>query len=137
MLSRTILKHQKEYLMLPDQWLFCQYGSNHYFLTRVSLVRCVFLLEICVIIPSSLVFVVIVGKLVESCCVLFSIMSQAFLAEWSKAVRSGRILNWRGFKSLRMHSFIFLFCGGDHARCDHYNIQENHLEELSSKLIKR
>ena len=29
---------------------------------------------------------------------------KAFLAEWSKAVRSGRILNWRGAESLRMQN---------------------------------
>ena len=25
------------------------------------------------------------------------------MAEWSKAVRSGRILSWQGFESLRCH----------------------------------
>jgi hypothetical protein len=30
-------------------------------------------------------------------------MKSGVLAEWSKAVRSGRILSWRGFKSHRHH----------------------------------
>ena len=28
------------------------------------------------------------------------------MAEWSKAVRSGRILNWHGFESHRCHFFL-------------------------------
>lgn len=32
----------------------------------------------------------------------------AQVAEWSKAVRSGRILNWRGFESLLVHADLLL-----------------------------
>jgi hypothetical protein len=39
---------------------------------------------------------------------IVQIMWLAQVAEWSKAVRSGRILNWRGFESLLVHSFCFL-----------------------------
>ena len=53
-----------------------------------------------------------VATLVGNRCTGAWQIATAFLAEWSKAVRSGRILHWRGFESLRMHMTYHLLLAG-------------------------
>lgn len=51
---------------------------------------------------------------VDNNCITIAIVIfglQAFMAEWSKAVRSGRILSWRGFESHWMHKNFCLADG--------------------------